>query len=123
MNTVNKSLKNNKSDPSQHVSPENWIEHFKSLLNMDYTYNFSRDNIFNFYALNKEIYLKNGNSSGLYGISNEMLKISSQFFIEEFAFMFNLILKSGCYPNVWRESIINPIIREEEHKTLQISEV
>ena len=40
----------NKSDPSQHVSPENWIEHFKSLLNMVYTNNFSRDNIFNFYA-------------------------------------------------------------------------
>ena len=79
---------------------------------MDYTYNFSTDNIFNFYALNnvnlnvsisvdelrKSINcLKNGNSSGLYGISNEMLKISSQFFIEEFAFMFNLIDVTQTY--------------------------
>ena len=38
---------------------------------------------------------KNGKSSGPDGISNEMLKISPQFFIEEFVVLFNFILKSG----------------------------
>ena len=36
-NTVNNLLKNNKSDPSRDVSPDTWIQHFKSLLNMEYT--------------------------------------------------------------------------------------
>ena len=37
-----------------------------------------------------------------------MLKISSQFFIEEFVVLFNFILKSGVYPDAWRDNIIKP---------------
>ena len=77
---------------------------------MDYADNFPRNDIYNCFGLNntplncsisvdkirKSINsLKNGKSSGPDGISNEMLKISSQFFIEEFVVLFNFILKSG----------------------------
>ena len=40
-----------------------------------------------------------------------MLKISSQFFIEEFVVLFNFILKSGVYPDAWRDNIIKPIYK------------
>ena len=51
---------------------------------------------------------KNGKSSGPDGVTNEMLKIFPQFFIEEFVVLFNFILKSGVYPDAWRDNIINP---------------
>ena len=109
-NTVNTLLKSNKGNTTQDVSPDTWIQHFKSLLNMDYADNFPRNDIYNCLGLNntplncsisvaeirKSINsLKNGKSNGPDGISNEMLKISSQFFIEEFVVLFNFILKSG----------------------------
>ena len=90
---------------------------------MDYADNFPRNDIYNCFGLNntplndtisvdeirKSINsLKNGNSSGPDGISNEMLKISSQFFIEEFVVLFNFILKSGVHLD-WRDNIINKI--------------
>ena len=42
-NTVNTLLKTNKGDASQDISSDIWIEHFKSLLNMDYSGNFPRN--------------------------------------------------------------------------------
>ena len=54
--------------------------------------------------------LSNGKSSGPDGISNE-LKISSQFFIEEFVVLFNFIMKSEVYPDIWRDNIIKPIYK------------
>ena len=102
------------------------MQHFKSLLILDYTDNFPRNDIFNCFGLNNTILngsisaneirksinsLKNGKSSGPDGISNEMLKIASQFFIEEFVVLFNFILKSGVYPDAWRDNIIKPIYK------------
>ena len=110
----------NKGDTSQDVSLDTWIQHFKSLLNMDYADNFLRNDIFNCFGLNnsplngsitideirKSINsLKNVKSSGPDGISNKMLKISSQFFIEEFVVLFYFILKSGVYPDAWRDDL------------------
>ena len=89
-NTVTTLLKSNKGDTSEDVSPDTWIQHFKSLLNMNYADNFPRNDIFNCFGLNNTILngsisadeirksinsLKNGKSSGPDGISNEMLKI------------------------------------------------
>ena len=39
-----------------------------------------------------------------------MLTISSQFFIEEFV-LFGFILKSGVYPDAWRDNIKKPIYK------------
>ena len=50
-NTINTLLKCNKGDTSQDVSPDAWIQHFKSLLNMDYADNFPRNDIFNCFGL------------------------------------------------------------------------
>ena len=54
-NTVNTFLKRTKGDTSQDVSPDSWIQHFKSLLNMDYANNFPRNDIFNCFGLNNTI--------------------------------------------------------------------
>ena len=48
-----------------------------------------------------------------------MLKISSQLVIEEFAVLFNCILKSGADPDVWRDNIIKPIYEGGGQKTPQ----
>ena len=40
-----------------------------------------------------------------------MLKTSSKFLIEEFAVLFNCLLKPGLYPEVWRDNIIKPIYK------------
>ena len=125
-NTVNTLLKTNKGDASQDISSDIWIEHFKSLLNIDYSGNFPRNDSINCSGLNNSILnasitaneiqksinsLKNGKSCGLDGISNEMLKISTQFFMQEYVDLFNFILKSGFYPDVWRDNIIKPIYK------------
>lgn len=55
--------------------------------------------------------MKNGKSCGYDGISNEMLQLSSQFFIEDFVFLLEFILQKGIYPDTWRENIIKPIYK------------
>ena len=44
--TVNTLLKSNKGDTSKDMSPDTWIQHFKSLLNMNYADNFPRNDTF-----------------------------------------------------------------------------
>ena len=55
--------------------------------------------------------LKNGKACGCDNISNEMLKVSAQFFIDDFAFLLDFILQKGFYPDIWRENIIKPIYK------------
>ena len=52
--------------------------------------------------------LKNGKACGCDNISNEMFKISAQFFIDEFAFLLDFILQKGF---IWRENIIKSIYK------------
>lgn len=49
--------------------------------------------------------LKNGKSSGTDGISNEMLKV------DMYVKLFNLIMKTGLYPEKWRELYVKPICK------------
>ena len=100
--TVNNLISKHKSDPSEDIAPDSWINHFKYLFNMDYRKNFEQDerNIelqhLNNGILNKKItveevsesiiVLKNGKAFGCDNISNGMLKVSAQFFIDDFAF-------------------------------------
>ena len=40
-NSVNKLMERQKSDPSADISPEKWLDYFKSLMNIDYSANFT----------------------------------------------------------------------------------
>ena len=42
-----------------------------------------------------------------------MLKISGSFNVEIHVKFFNLILKSGIYPTLWRDNYIKPIVKGE----------
>ncbi len=50
--------------------------------------------------------LKNKKSCGLDGISNEMLKHSSSKLKDAILKIFNLVLKSGHFPEIWKENLI-----------------
>lgn len=55
--------------------------------------------------------LKNGKSSGLDSISNEMLKYSEASLLPCILKIFNDILKLGVYPAEWKRGYINPIYK------------
>lgn len=55
--------------------------------------------------------LKNGKAGGPDGILNEMLKISFIYSTTAYVNLFNTILKSGIYPELWRENYIKPIFK------------
>ena len=52
--------------------------------------------------------LKNGKAGGPDGILNEMLKISCIYNTTAYVNLFTTILKSGIYPELWRENYIKP---------------
>ena len=92
---------------------------------MNYTNNFNINNIpkelQSCELLNKEILaeevvfalrsLKNKKSRGPDGISSEMLKMCCSFNIDLFVKLFNVILKSGVYPYIWRDNFIKPLFK------------
>jgi hypothetical protein len=55
--------------------------------------------------------LKNGKAGGPDGILNEILKISFIYNTTAYVNLFNAILKSGIYPELWRENYIKPIFK------------
>ena len=55
--------------------------------------------------------LRNGKSSGLDGISNEILKCGINFFVKPICKLFNTILDSGNFPTQWATSIIVPLFK------------
>ena len=57
--------------------------------------------------------LRNGKSSGLDGISNEILKCGKQFFVKSICKLFDSILDLGNFPTQWETSIIVPLLKEE----------
>ncbi len=58
--------------------------------------------------------LKNKKSCGLDGISNEMLKHSSSKLKDAILKLFNIVLKSGHFPEIWKENLITPIFKQGE---------
>jgi hypothetical protein len=56
--------------------------------------------------------LKNGKAGGPDGILNEMLKISFIYSTTAYVNLFNTILKSGIYPELWRGNYIKPIFKD-----------
>ena len=53
--------------------------------------------------------LKKGKSGGPDSILNEVIKFSSSFTLKAYAKVFNLIMKTGYYPEIWNKSYLVPI--------------
>ena len=126
--SVNELMEKQKTDPSADISPEKWVEYFKSLMNIEYPNNFSdslnNDNyiedldntILNGDISPEEVLkgakgLKGGKSCGIDEISNEMLQLSVPILANAYAYLFSQIIKSGKYPSIWRENMIKPIYK------------
>ena len=126
--SVNELMEKQKSDPSADISPDKWVEYFKSLMNIEYPNNFSDslsddnyieslDNtVLNGDISREEVLkgakgLKGGKSCGIDEISNEMLQLSVPILANACAYLFLQIIKSGIYPSIWRENMIKPIYK------------
>jgi len=66
--------------------------------------------------------LKNQKACGTDGINNEMLKLACSMNVDIFVKVFNLILKSEVYPELWRENYIKPVFKGDVSIILQIIE-
>ena len=135
-NTVKKMINEHKEEAIPEISDEQWVNYFYNLFNRDVSakpFNQYIDsslehiekqsnkfnNILNDEITSEEIIkclksTKNGKSSGIDCITNEMLKscINNERFIQCLKHLFNITLSNGMYPNEWTCSIISPI-----HKT------
>ena len=117
-----------KKDPSAEISSEKWVEHFKSIMNTEYSDNFNGSSNEEYFiegldntilngdispeeVLNSVKGLKNGKSCGTDGISNEMLQLSVPVLANAYAYIFSHILRNGIYPSMWRENMIKPIYK------------
>jgi len=58
--------------------------------------------------------LKNKKSCGVDLISNEMLKHSSPKLTDAILKLFNLLLKAGHFPEIWKANLITPIFKQGE---------
>lgn len=116
---------------SPNVATNEWVSHFKHLLNvqpdtqnksfLDYIQcslpvleqNMSQGQL-DYEISDKELEnaitkLKNGKAVGPDKISNEMIKHGGSHFHGALKLLFNRVISSGCYPKNWRYSIITPI--------------
>ncbi len=127
-----------KSKEAKHIAihdPNIWTEHFGNLYSqneptltqkhltsklhdLEFTTKEQLNHLDNPIALNELIgkmkSLKNKKSCGLDGISNEMLKHSSFKLKDAILKLFNLVLKSGHFPEIWKENLITPIFKRGE---------
>ena len=116
------------NDPSCNISPNEWLNYFKQLMNIEHINKYenadmylSHDKNQNIKILNSEVTtekvqkaaqdLKYGQTSGPDGILNEMLKITCNINAKVIVCFFNAILKSETYPDLWREHFIKPIFK------------
>ena len=114
-------------DPCSNVTSHEWKEYFDKLLNTEQTNNFTKSDLSSefsscaFECLNKHVTaeevlmvvrtLKTKTSSGVDEISNAILKTSCLVHVDIYVNIFNYILKSGVYPNKWKENLIKPLFK------------
>ena len=118
------------------VTPEKWINHFKSLLNCETEIDQNhKENVceivnehdilcqtclrncpidLNRHFEENEVLmyiksLKNNKSPGIDGICNEFFKYSVHILLPYYVKLFNCILKSGNFPTCWCKSVIKPL--------------
>ena len=131
-----KSIKSmlNSNTPPTSISEDNWVDYFQSLLNTKS----EKDNQFMVYVneslklferyqestntkLNEEISiselnqavkeLKNNKAAGIDNITNEMIKCSLPYILENLRELYNFILLKGEFPNNWNCAILTPIFK------------
>ena len=120
------SLKANREDPCNSISPHDWLSYFRELMNKKYDNNFSDCEECKYLHCNNELLnvditaedvqkavksLKLNKACSVDCITNEMIKASSGVILYMYVDIFNLVLKSGLYPSIWRENLIKPIFK------------
>ena len=65
--------------------------------------------------------LPSGKSVSLDNISNELLKISAPTISESLAALINDSLSSGVYPQLWKESVVAPVLKAGNDATKPVS--
>ena len=132
-NLIDKLKDVNCQNPSDNVKPEDWVNHFKSLgelndshrtrvnelesslekLEKQPVYN-TLDNRIELKDVYKSISkLKNHKAAGLDSICNEMLKCSQMALGPCFLKIFNACLSDGQYPSCWSEGYITPLHKSD----------
>lgn len=116
------------SDPSSNISPKDWVNYFHNLMNIDYERGYDEEDIkhglintIDADCLNADItteevlkaakVLKNGKTCGPDGILNEMLKLTCIECPQIFVLIFNILFKTGIYPEQWKNNYIKPIFK------------
>ena len=126
-----KQITSAKSKGNGQIDPKEWVRYFKELLNvkqegnsqyLDYIKHSlkivgkksSKEGPIDSNITMKELEnvlkaAKNRKSPGPDMITNEMIKMGNGDFKKTLLFVFNKILASGEYPDVWKDSLITPI--------------
>ena len=124
------------TDSTSQVSPENWRDHFKSLLGSPVQQTPAETELVDFVQLHRDgakseldlpftkaellaatNRLKNNKAISFDRVSNEMLKTSKLVIGDQLLLLFNSILESAIYPSEWRRNILTPL-----HKSGSLSD-
>jgi hypothetical protein len=120
------SFKDRSQDPSYSIAPQDWYNYFKDLMNIEYNNNFVELDECKYLHCNNDLLnsdisaeevihavkcLKGKKACGSDCISNEMIKISYNVLYAMYVDVFNVILKSGKYPSIWRENFIKSLFK------------
>jgi hypothetical protein len=129
-----KKLKNETTDNVSKISAEEWLTHFGKLNQKE---NFREpnhiahiknelkrlENIPNFTNLDFKIKtneilkaiktLKNNKACGLDSIQNEFIKYGQHVLLPVLHKLFNMVLTSGAYPQIWAEGYLKPLHKKE----------
>ena len=78
----------------------------------EYDVNFVLNSTFTESEILKALHkLKLGKSPGIDGILNEMLKYGSSSILTPLCSLFNVILRSGTFPNAWKKAFLVPVFK------------
>ena len=134
--TIDK-FKNRSSDPSSGISSDEWLTHFRDLMNVDYTNTFEvlqnvsladyDSNVLNSEIRAEGVYkavktLKNQKACGTEGINNEMLKLACSMNVDIFVKVFNMIKNLKYILSCGEKIILNQFLRGDVSIILQIIE-
>ena len=88
------------------------IENQFKTMEEDMMYKAESDSTITYKVIKKAIFdLKKGKSAGPDRILNEVIKYTNPVMINSYMKIFNVILKTGIYPNSWKESFTIPIYK------------
>ena len=117
--------------PCENISPNAWLDHFKKLAQQNYNANPSDMNIkekvqnhpnrklfstLDFKITEQEVnksikHLKKNKSPGKDSILNEMIKAGQSELSPLYVKLFNMILSSGNFPDIWAGSLLTPLFK------------